>query len=193
LAFRDPEGQRLRLVAEPRDSGDSFHPWKKSPVPAECAIVGLSAVRLTVADFSPTARFLTDVLGFRASERDPSLFELGDGGPGAQLRLVESNDVARHGSGGVHHVAWAVTDLEQQHAWLERLAEYRVGTSGLVDRFYFQSVYFRIPGGILFEIATEGPGFTADGEDVEHLGERLSLPPFLENRRAQIEAGLKPL
>ena len=93
----------------------------------------------------------------------------------------------------MHHVAWMVRDLDEQHAWVEHLARSRVGNSGLVDRFYFQSLYFRIPGNILFEIATAGPGFTADGEPLEHLGERLSLPPFLENQRRRIEAGLRPL
>ena len=97
------------------------------------------------------------------------------------------------GVGGVHHVAWLVRDLEEQRAWQQQLARHQVGNSGLVDRFYFQSLYFRIPGNILFEIATAGPGFTADGEPLEHLGERLSLPPFLESQRVRIEAGLRPL
>ena len=86
-----------------------------------------------------------------------------------------------------------MADRAEQNRWLEHLRQSRVANSGLVDRFYFQSLYFRIPGGILFEIATDGPGFTADGEDAARLGERLSLPPFLEPRRAEIEAGLRPL
>ncbi len=188
LAFQDAEGQRLRLVAE-ADAGG--HPWRESPVPLHAAIFGLSNVTLTVEEREPTARFLTGVLGFRESES--SLFETGEGGPGAQLRLLVSPNRGAPGAGGVHHVAWAVRDAETQQAWLDHLAEHLVPNSGLIDRFYFQSVYFRVPGGILFEIATEGPGFTADGEDVDHLGERLSLPPFLEKNRVRIEAGLKPL
>jgi glyoxalase family protein len=100
---------------------------------------------------------------------------------------------AVHGAGGVHHVAWCVADVNELLAWQQRIESFGLRTSGEVDRHYFQSLYFRITEGILFEIATAGPGFTADGEDLEHLGERLSLPPFLEPHRARIEAGVKPL
>lgn len=195
LSFRDPEGQHLRLIAEPRpeDGAARFHPWRGSSVPPEAAIVGLASVNLTVRDFEATARMLTEVLGFHPSPHDPALFEIGAGGPGARLRLLTATSPGTAGAGGVHHVAWTVANVEEQWLWLNRLARFQIAHSGLVDRHYFQSVYFRIPGGILFEIATEGPGFTADGEDLEHLGERLSLPPFLEKQRAEIEAGLKPL
>ena len=194
IPFQDPEGQRLRLIAEPAGADfNHFHPWRGSPVPLEAAIVGLGAVTLTVRDFEPAARFLTEILQFRVNSNDPGLFELGEGGLGARLHLHTSSSPGTAMAGGVHHVAWAVANLDQQHAWLGRLAEYQVATSGLIDRFYFQSVYFRIPGGILFEIATEGPGFTADGEEMDRLGEELSLPPFLEKRRVEIEAGLEPL
>jgi len=194
LPFQDAEGQRLRLIAEPADSTpERFHPWRGSPVPIQSAIVGLSAVTLTVANFELTAGFLIEVLGFRLNPGDGSLFELGEGGAGAQLRLLSSPTPGMAAAGGVHHVAWAVPDLDHQRAWVERLAEFRVPTSGVINRFYFQSLYFRIPGGILFEIATNGPGFTADGETLDHLGEALSLPPFLEEMRPSIEAGLEPL
>lgn len=192
LAFTDPEGQRLRLIAEP-GGGEDFHPWEGSPLPGEASIVGLSEVTLTVRSAGPTARVLTEALGFRVHPHDATLYETGAGGPGARLRLVESAATGSPGAGGVHHVAWTTTDLAEQHAWEERLTRLGVQSSGVVDRFYFQSLYFQLPGGILFEIATEGPGFTADGEALEHLGERLSLPPFLEGRRASIEAGLRPL
>jgi len=194
LPFQDPEGQRLRLVAEPRtDAATAFHPWRGSPVGIDSAIVGLSAVTLTVSDFDATARFLTEVLGFRANPSDPALFETGAGGPGAQARLEIDKNRAIHGAGGVHHVAWCVADVQELLAWQERIESFQLRTSGKVDRHYFQSLYFRIPEGILFEIATAGPGFTADGEDLAHLGESLSLPPFLEPHRARIEAGVKPL
>ena len=192
LAFQDPEGQHLRLVAEPRTAA-AARPWSGSPVPPEASVIGLSATTLTVRDFDPTARLLTETLGFRASAQDPALFETGAGGPGRQLRLLASDEEAVHGGGGVHHVAWSVADAGEQRRWQQHLTQHRVANSGLVDRFYFQSLYFRIPGGILFEIATDGPGFTADGEDPAHLGERLSLPPFLEGQRTRIEAGLHPL
>ncbi len=192
LSFQDHEGQRLRLIAEPRAATNAW-PWSGSPLPPEASVFGLSAVTLTVRDATATARFLKDVLGFRASADDASLFETGAGGPGCRMRLLTTGSNAVHGAGGVHHVAWSVAGVEDQRQWQQHLARHRVANSGLVDRFYFQSLYFRIPGDILFEIATDGPGFTADGEDPAHLGERLSLPPFLEGRRARIEAGLRPL
>jgi glyoxalase family protein len=144
---------------------------------------------------------LRDVLGFRevsayTADSAPALaFAVGPGGPGAEVRLVERADLRRRatiGAGGVHHVAWRTPDPEQQVAWRERIAEAGLGVTEVIDRYYFRSIYFREPGGVLFEIATEGPGFTGD-ESAEHLGERLSLPPFLEPRRAEIEAGLRPI
>lgn len=197
MAFRDPEGQRLRLIAElGQDDGDGlreFRPWTGSPLGPAASVVGLSAVTLTVRDREGTARLLTEVLGFQEDDEDPSMFYVNGGGPGRQLRLLESQELDSPGAGGVHHVAWSVAGRAEQNRWLEHLRAHRVANSGLVDRFYFRSLYFRIPGGVLFEIATDGPGFTADGEDMAHLGERLSLPPFLDSRRAEIEAGLPPL
>ena len=197
LAFRDPEGQPLRLIAEPggrdHDGLREMRPWQGSPLGPAASVVGLGAVTLTVPARGSTAALLTDVLGFQPHPDDATLFEVNGGGPGRQLRLLESGEPGSSGAGGVHHVAWSVADREEQNRWLAHLRQHRVGNSGLVDRFYFQSLYFRIPGGILFEIATDGPGFTADGEDAAHLGERLSLPPFLEPRRAEIARGLRPL
>ena len=100
--------------------------------------------------------------------------------------------MARLGAGGVHHVAYRVRDEEEHMAWQQRLARAGVGVTPVIDRFYFQSIYFRISNNILFEIATDGPGFATD-EPLEALGERLALPPFLEPRRAEIEAGLRPI
>ena len=108
--------------------------------------------------------------------------------------MLEAKDVppARQGAGGVHHVAFRTPDETQYHAWTQRLNEFGIRNSGEIDRFYFRSLYFREPNGILFEIATDGPGFATD-EPMEALGEKLALPPFLEPRREEIEAGLKPL
>jgi glyoxalase family protein len=118
---------------------------------------------------------------------------MGPGGPAAELHVAVEPDLppAQAGAGGVHHVAFRTPDAEYD-AWAERLREMRVPSSGPVDRYYFRSLYFREPNGILFEIASDGPGFSAD-EPLDKLGERLALPPFLEPRRAEIEAGLKPL
>ena len=119
---------------------------------------------------------------------------MGEGGPAAELHVIEVKDLplARQGAGGVHHVAFRTPDEAQYHAWTQRLNELGIRNSGEIDRFYFRSLYFREPNGILFEIATDGPGFATD-EPMEMLGERLALPPFLEPRRKEIEAGLKPL
>jgi glyoxalase family protein len=105
-----------------------------------------------------------------------------------QPRLPQS----QVGIGGVHHVAFRTPSAEEHEMWQQKLARAGLGVTPIIDRYYFRSIYFREPGGVLFEIATDGPGFTGD-EDIEHLGERLSLPPFLEPRRAQIEAALPPL
>jgi len=121
------------------------------------------------------------------------VFEMGEGGPGAELHVRVEPDLAQAqaGAGSVHHVAFRVRDDEYAY-WVERLRQLRIPSSGPVDRFYFRSLYTREPNGILYEIATDGPGFTTD-EPLETLGERLSLPPFLEPQRAAIESNLKPL
>jgi glyoxalase family protein len=122
------------------------------------------------------------------------VYEMGEGGPAAELHVAVEPDLpqARQGAGSVHHVAFRTPNEEEYRGWIERLNEMGVPSSGPVDRFYFRSLYFREPNGVLFEIATDGPGFTAD-EPLEALGEKLALPPFLEGRRGAIEAGLKPL
>ncbi|HEY7982708.1 MAG TPA: ring-cleaving dioxygenase [Ktedonobacterales bacterium] len=203
LAFRDPEGQRLALVDDSGAPLAGGTPWDKSTVSPAHGIRGLGAVTLTVRDGGPTARVLTEVMGFAqrgsyaASDgpaRDILVFGTGAGGPGAEVHLDARPDLPRErlGAGGVHHVAFRVPTAEQHLEWLDRLETAGLRTSGLVERYYFKSIYFREPNGILFELATDGPGFLAD-EDEAHLGERLALPPFLEPRRAQIEAGLHPL
>ncbi|RJE88770.1 ring-cleaving dioxygenase [Paenibacillus sp. 1011MAR3C5] len=204
LAFRDKEGQRFILVSDERNSGVAGGtPWAKSPVPAEHAIIGLGPVHLTVANPEPTDLILTSVLGFRRRGRYPALvegqpdilvYETGEGGTGAEIHLETRTDLPRErqGRGGVHHVAFRVADEKELREWTEHLNKARIGNSGFVERYYFQSLYFREPNGILFELATDGPGFATD-EELEHLGESLSLPPFLEPHRVRIEAGLKPI
>ena len=199
--FLDPEGQRLRLADEgeaPRVEGGI--PWEEGTVPQEFGIRGLSAVDLTVRDLGPTVWVLSEVMGFRLvseykeSENRVALFEVGPGGPGTTVRVIESLDApqAHLGRGGVHHIAFRTPDAEEQSLWRGRLREAGLGVTPQIDRYYFRSIYFREPGGILFEIATDGPGFATD-EDAAHLGERLSLPPFLEGRREEIEARLEPI
>lgn len=120
--------------------------------------------------------------------------EVGDGGSGAEVFVEPRNDLPTEvqGVGGVHHVAFRVDDEEELHAWIDKINSTRLPNSGFVERFYFRSLYFREPNGILFELATDGPGFATD-EPLETLGESLALPPFLEGKRAAIEANIKPL
>ena len=199
LPFEDGEGQRLVLV----DDGGvgPASPWDKSPVPAEHQTRGLGPIVLSVHDLARTAVVLTAVMNMRqvrsyaapGAKAEVQVFAMGEGGPAAELHVMEQDGaMARQGAGGVHHVAFRTPDETQYHAWTQRLGELRIPNSGEVDRFYFRSLYFREPNGILFEIATDGPGFATD-EPMATLGEKLALPPFLEPRRAEIEAGLKPI
>jgi glyoxalase family protein len=200
LPFEDIEGQRLVLVDD--GGAGSADPWEKSPVPAKHQIRGLGAIVLNVHDRKRTEAVLISVMNMRkvrdyAAPDAPAqvhVYAMGEGGPAAELHVIEGKDlpIARQGAGGVHHVAFRTPDNAQYQAWAQRLNELRVPNSGEVDRFYFRSLYFREPNGILFEIATDGPGFATD-EPMEMLGEKLALPPFLEPRRAAIEAGLTPI
>lgn len=204
LDFEDPEGQRLRLNV---GGGREFQAWHESPVPEEHQVRGLGPITLSVAEISGTDAVLTEVMGMRpvreyeAASSDGSggassvrVYEMGAGGASAELHVAIEPRLprVRSGAGGVHHVAFRVPSFGEYEAWNERLQSMRVPSSGPIDRYYFRSLYFREPGGILFELATDGPGFAAD-EPVEDLGKRLALPPFLEPRRAEIERGLKPL
>jgi glyoxalase family protein len=200
LDFEDPEGQRLSLIDD-GGAGES-HPWTRSTVPLEHQVRGLGPITLSVPDLAPTDAVLTAVMNMRPVRTYPHpengkhtvhVYAMGGGGPAAELHVAVQPDLpeARSGRGGVHHVAFRTPDLEYDE-WADRLKKMRIPNSGKVDRFYFRSLYFREPNGILFEIASDGPGFAAD-EPLDALGEKLALPPFLESRRAEIEAGLKPV
>jgi len=198
IAFEDPEGQRLAMI----DDGGAgpAHPWATSPVPPEHQIRGLGPITISVPKLAPSGRFLTDVLAMRAvriyqapDDAEVHVYAMGDGGPAAELhvRIDPQLITAQPGAGSVHHVAFRIPDADYD-AWVDRYNRLGVRSSGPVDRFYFRSLYAREPGGILYEIATDGPGFATD-EPMETLGERLALPPFLEAQRAAIERNLKPL
>ncbi len=197
LDFEDHEGQRLSLVDD--GGAGEAHPWERSPVPAEHQIRGLGPITISIRQREPTEAVLTRLLGMqhlRGYEHEGTevlVYSMGDGGAGAELHVAVQPGVppAQPGAGGVHHVAFRVDDADYQ-AWADHLAGVRMPNSGPVDRYYFRSLYFREPNGILMELATDGPGFDAD-EPLESLGESLALPPFLEPQRAQIEARLKPL
>ena len=203
LPFNDPEGQQLELVAV--DGTDvSKLPgkgWSISPVPMEHQIRGMHAIRIAVPRLGPSERVLTDVLSFRHREDytlngadTVRIYEVGPGGSGAEMHVVVRDNApfARPGAGGVHHVAFRTPNDEEHLQWQQRLAQAGLHVTPQIDRYYFRALYFREPGGVLYEISTDGPGFATD-EPVERLGEQLALPPFLEPQRARIEAGLKPL
>jgi glyoxalase family protein len=202
LDFEDPEGQRLSLVD---DGGRGQDPvvWERSPVPAEYQIRGLGPIVLSVPVIAHTARLLTRVLNMREVRQYSApdhgfaqvhVFAMSDGGAHAELHVAVQPElpVARQGAGGVHHVALRTPDDEEYHAWTDRLTAAGVPHSGEIDRYWFRSLYFREPNGILFEIATDGPGFAVD-EDPDTLGEKVVLPPFFESRRERIVRGLKPI
>ena len=202
LDFEDPEGQRLALVDD-GGRGDPPVPWTRSPVPAEHQVRGLGPIVMSVPRLRGTETILTQVMNLRPAREYPfgdnsahtvHVYEIGAGGPSAELHIAVQPDVtpARLGAGGVHHVAFRTPDEAEYHAWKERLDAHGVPNSGEVDRYYFRSLYFREPNGILFEIATDGPGFAVD-EDTATLGEHVALPPFLEPRREAILAGLEPI
>jgi glyoxalase family protein len=194
LAFTDPHGLPLTL----HETGDDreFTPWRDSPVPAEKQIRGLHSVRLWERDLGLTSAFLTGVMGFVdiGQEGDWSGFALEGGGSGRYLEIREIPDAerGRWGTGGVHHVAWRVPDDQTELEVRERIDRARRRPTEVIDRFWFKSVYFLEPGGVLFEIATDGPGFAID-EDPASLGEHLVLPPWLEQQRSEIEASLPPI
>jgi glyoxalase family protein len=194
LPFTDPHGLPLVLheTGDPRD----FTPWPESPVPVEKQVRGLHSVRLWERDLALTSAFLTGVLGFVDSGEEDEWFgfEIGGGGSGRYLEIREIPDAerGRWGTGGVHHVAWRVADDASELEMRDRIDRAHRRPTEVIDRFWFKSVYFLEPGGVLFEIATDGPGFTVD-EDRASLGEQLVLPPWLESQRGEIEAALPPI
>jgi glyoxalase family protein len=198
LTLRDPHGMAVALV-EPVESEGAlqrkFTPWEESPVPVERQVRGLHGARMRERDLRATTSFLEGALGFRhlGTEGAWQRWGVGDGGSGTFVDLEEAPE-ARRGSwgvGAIHHLAWRVDDEQHQLAVREQV-ESTVDPTPVIDRFWFRSVYFREPGGVLFELATDGPGFAVD-EDPRHLGESLVLPPWLEAHRGEIEAALPAL
>lgn len=192
LPFEDHEGQRLSLVA---DKAGEAHAWDKSPVPPEHQIRGLGPITMSVPDLRTTDVVLTKLMNMvpTGSFSGTHVYKMSADGAVGELHVTVDPTLppAQQGAGGVHHVAFNIPYTEYD-AWAERLRTMRMPNSGKVDRFWFRSLYFREPNGVLFELATDAPGFATD-EPMDKLGETLSLPPFLEDRRSQIEAGLKKL
>ena len=197
LSFVDFDDQQYQLISDEFNKGiESGTPWQKGPIPLEYAITGLGPVFVRIANFDYFKEMLEKVLLFRETAADGSfhLFEVGEGGNGASV-IVEYNTVlpqARQGYGTVHHAAFRVEDRSVLDEWTERLSSFGFQTSGYVNRHFFESLYARVAPQILFEFATDGPGFMGD-EPYETLGEKLSLPPFLEPQRAEIEKLVRPI
>ncbi|RWZ54478.1 ring-cleaving dioxygenase [Halobacillus fulvus] len=201
LPFRDSEGHRMTLVSDHSNQGDgSEQMWDSIDIKKEFQILGLGPVKLTVRYLEPTTQVLTELMGYREAGQysldgfETHVFETHEGGLDTEIHVEQRKDLPeeRQGRGGVHHVAFRVETEEELKKWVEHIEQDGFETSGFVDRFYFRSLYFREPNGILYELATDGPGFDTD-EDPDHLGETLSLPTFLEPQREEIERKLKPL
>lgn len=202
LPFEDREGQRLYLV---NDQGAAFEGeiWPRPDIPDEYAIKGFYSIVLSIPSIDQLARTFEDILNYKELERSQWIDQssnaviyttINNGDPGSEVWLLEQahKSRARLGAGGTHHVAFRVADFEAQKKWHTHLSESGLYVSNLIDRFWFRSIYFRVSNGILFEIATDGPGFAID-ETPDNLGETLVLPPFLEGRRKEIEANLTPI
>lgn len=194
LTFHDHDGLLLELVVD--EAGAGFEPWRESPVATERAIRGFYGVTLTEAYADLTSRFLGEIMGFELTgeDGDRRQFRAGTGEKAAAVEVVgvPGAERGRISAGTVHHIAWRVAGDEEQQEWRERLLRSGAQVTPALDRNYFRSIYFHEPGGVLFEIATDPPGFTAD-ESLEELGRDLKLPPWLEPQRARIEGVLPPL
>ena len=194
ISFSDPHGLSLELVTH--QDAESRSAWKQGPIPEASAIRGFSGITMAEANLEPTATMLTEILGFRFSRKEGNRFryEGGEVGSGARIDVLVRPDQpqGRIAVGTVHHVAWRTEDDAHELDWQRHLLEHGHHPTPVQDRQYFHSIYFREPGGVLFEIATDNPGFAVD-EPVEELGEHLKLPPWLETHRAEIEQALLPL
>lgn len=196
LNFNDYDNQLFQLVSDETNQGvTAGTPWKNSNVPAEHSIIGLGPTIVTVSNFDHMKLVLENVLGFKETAEEGTIhqFEVGEGGNGATILVDFRDDLppAQEGFGNVHHLALRVADDEALQYWIKKINDLEFPNSGFVDRFYFQSEYFMAAPNVLFELATDGPGFLED-ETYEHAGEILSLPPFLEPKRQEIEDYVRP-
>jgi glyoxalase family protein len=193
LTFRDPNGMVIDLVAS---EGDHRSGWDGvADIPAEHAVRGLHAITLSERVLDPSAAMLTELLGMDVEGEQPDRvrFGMAEGQSGALVDVAAGvQERGLQAGGTVHHVAFRAPDLETMTAWQQELLGRGVGVTQILDRQYFKSIYFREPGGVLFEIATDAPGFSVD-EPLLELGRHLKLPPWLEPDREQIAAALPPL
>lgn len=195
LHFEDEDGLRFVLIVAKGEKCSNWEAWEKSTIPKEHQIRGMGPVEITVRRLNKLSRTLTEIFGYIEVSRteEEVIFQSVNGEVCGEI-VVKSLDgpTEKPGRGSIHHLAIRAKDEAELVYWNEQVRKQGLDSSGIVDRFYFKSLYFRESNGIMFEIATDGPGFTIDG-DVETLGERLDLPPFLEERRDEIEATLTPI
>lgn len=189
--LRDPDGIELQLITDP--SAAKLPAWKKGPVPEEYAIRGFHSTTLCLEGYEQTAELLTETFGYEQTASEDNRFRFrspaGKRANTIELRCQPQRPKGSMGTGTVHHVAFRVGTEEEQLSWRKKIKKMGFNVTPVIDRQYFQSIYFREPGGVLFEIATEGPGFAAD-EPVETLGSTLKLPPWLEPERQKLERQL---
>jgi glyoxalase family protein len=194
LTLADPDGLKLELVANSENAGTG-RAWKDASVPAQHAIRGFYSVTLCEQGYESTVEVL-ETMGFRkvGEQGNRFRFDVGKGGAGARVEVLCASEApyGRIAAGSVHHVSWRVSDDSSQLAWRKHLVNKRLDVTPVIDRCYFHSIYFREPGGVLFEQATDPPGFATD-EPAEKLGEALKLPPWLEPHRREIERVLPPI
>lgn len=193
LTVRDPDGMKLELVGT---QGDSRSGWDGvASIPMEHAVRGLHSVTMEQKSLDPTASMLTQLLGMElgTEDRDSAVFEMDGGSSGALVNVLAGiSNRGMQAGGTVHHVAFRAPDVETMTLWQQELSSNGVQVTQIMDRQYFKSIYFREPGGVLFEIATDTPGFDID-EPLLELGKKLKLPPWLEPSRDQIAATLTPI
>jgi glyoxalase family protein len=189
LRFADPDGLVIELIASISSAG--FEPWADSTVPVEHSLRGFHGVSIALEGYEQTAKLLTETFGYRLVEQLNNRFRLAAPSEAGAGRIVDllcrpDGSPGRVAAGSVHHIAFRARDDAEQLVWRERLVDLGYNVTPVIDRTYFHSIYFREPGGVLFEIATDPPGFTLD-ESLDELGNQLCLPPWLEPTRSQVE------
>ena len=196
IHFEDPDGLQLVLLNGENDTfPDFWTAWPESPVPEEHRILGMGPVEMTVQNASSLASTLENIFGYQQVKHagEGLLYQSTEGHAYGEILIIElGGPVQKPGKGSVHHLAIRVKDGEDLRYWANKIQEYGYEILFMKDRFYFESLYFKEENGIMFELATDGPGFTADAS-VESLGTKLDLPPFLEPQREEIERHLKPI
>ena len=195
LHFEDAEGLRMVLLVSNGAKIGHWQTWEKSDVPAQHQIQGMGSVEITVRRLEKLGRTMTEMFCYTEIFRSEAeaIFQSIEGEVFGEIVVKQQDGPSeKPGRGSIHHLAIRVKNEEELHYWDKQVRARGFQTSGIVDRFYFKSLYFRESNGVLFEIATDGPGFMIDG-DIETLGEKLDLPTFLQSRRAEIEKNLKPI